>query len=310
MGNPTSLLDLAFSELKVLLTRRWKNYLWYILLNAVLFHFAGFFIFKFLIFNFASIQNFITSNFDFNYFPYFAVGITALVTFLLFAVNSLLNFGFHRVAVNLNIDQSPKMILIKGAEAFPKTFFSTIAASILIFGSFILAMVFIGLIAYLSQVSGFAVVLFIGLFLTFVYWLFRLMYFWYLIILEGEGPVEALKNSSSLVKGRWWSVFGVFLLFAVSYAVLSFVGDVILRHTFSLIFEESFKSFSTDFQNLIMTKNLAGIPELLSEIYQLKFIVFSFIQTFIQSFFMIFVYYGGLGLYLALRKTQLTRSKN
>lgn len=88
--------------------------------------------------------------------------------------------------------------------------------------------VLVGLILYgLAVGAGLILLIVPGLFL-----LVSLYLFWPAIVLEGKGPIDALKRSYNLVRGNWWRTFTVvsipvFLLIAFYLGTMFVIGIVL-----------------------------------------------------------------------------------
>src|SRR5262249_61772950 len=54
---------------------------------------------------------------------------------------------------------------------------------------------------------------------------------WPAVVLEGSGPVDALRRSWPLVRGSWWRIFGITLLAGI---VVAFTGGI-LQLPFSIV---------------------------------------------------------------------------
>jgi hypothetical protein len=63
----------------------------------------------------------------------------------------------------------------------------------------------------------------IGTFVVFVWISIRLTLAVPSVVLEGIGPVEALRRSWQLVQGSWWRVFGITLLAGIVVAIIGFI---------------------------------------------------------------------------------------
>ena len=71
---------------------------------------------------------------------------------------------------------------------------------------FILAVVLIGCAVLMLVLVGIPL-----FFYVLVIWFFA----WQAIIMERKGPIEALRRSRGLVRGSWWRVFGIVIVFGV-----------------------------------------------------------------------------------------------
>ncbi len=47
-----------------------------------------------------------------------------------------------------------------------------------------------------------------------------------MVLLEGEGPVSALSRSAELVKGNWWRVFGIMVVFLIMLILIGLILDI------------------------------------------------------------------------------------
>ena len=56
-----------------------------------------------------------------------------------------------------------------------------------------------------------------------IYLLIRWSLIWPVVLLEGEGPVRSLSRSTELVRGNWWRVFGIMVVFFIMLALMSLI---------------------------------------------------------------------------------------
>lgn len=78
----------------------------------------------------------------------------------------------------------------------------------------------------------------VTLFLAIPWILFLVVSLWFYpqaIIIEGRGPVSALLRSRKLVKGNWWRVFGIGVVYVIIYFILGILGGLIIVTPLSLL---------------------------------------------------------------------------
>ncbi len=83
------------------------------------------------------------------------------------------------------------------------------------------------LIAFLIilLISGLLIGIIIGIVLFF-YFLVSRFFYHQAVILEGMGPLQALRRSRDLVRGSWWRVFGIGIVFVVLLLVISLIVSI------------------------------------------------------------------------------------
>ena len=59
-----------------------------------------------------------------------------------------------------------------------------------------------------------------------IYLIVRWIFIWPAVLLEGKGPIGALSRSSELVKGNWWRVFGIMVVFLIMLMVMGLILNV------------------------------------------------------------------------------------
>lgn len=67
------------------------------------------------------------------------------------------------------------------------------------------------------------------------YFTVRLTFFRYAVAVDGERAVASLKTSWRLTRGKWWSLFGTFLLLGLVLAILGLVASFAVALPFSLL---------------------------------------------------------------------------
>ena len=84
-----------------------------------------------------------------------------------------------------------------------------------------------GFVAYIIglALSAAAIVLIIGL-PVFFYLLVSWVFYPQVIILEGKGPLEGLGRSRALVRGTWWRVFGIGIIFVVVLLIIELIVSI------------------------------------------------------------------------------------
>jgi hypothetical protein len=105
----------------------------------------------------------------------------------------------------------------------------------LVYLGIVLAAVLVSVFVYLifKSVVVLAVILIILIAIAaicfFIYLIVRWMMSVFVLIRENTGIVESMRRSSSIVRGRWWMVFGVTLLFYLITSGISFTFSLILQ---------------------------------------------------------------------------------
>lgn len=59
-----------------------------------------------------------------------------------------------------------------------------------------------------------------------IYLLIRWSLIWPVVLLEGEGPINALSRSAELVKGNWWRVFGIMAAFIIMLILIGLILNI------------------------------------------------------------------------------------
>ncbi|MFC0581338.1 glycerophosphoryl diester phosphodiesterase membrane domain-containing protein [Micrococcoides hystricis] len=108
------------------------------------------------------------------------------------------------------------------------------------------------------------------------------------IVLEGMGPFAALKRSWTLIRGRYWPVFGTYLLLTV---IVSFATQLI-----SLVFSIPSAGLETEF-----TSTSAEVSSAWSLNYAILQIVLTMAQTFLSTIIALFMFLAFNNMYLDLR---------
>ena len=191
-----SLLQSSWEHLLRLLQTRWQAYLWYLVLRWII---AGVtialvvwalspFISDFL----SQFRQLEPSHF-LTYIPQFLTAGVLLIIGSLFGM--LVQFGFLRVVIDPKADQSLTGMLSKGADRFWWTFLMNIVVVLLL---------------VLMLIPGYLLFIIPGVYLTVVFsWSILL------VVVDYQGPLDALKESFQLVKGRWWKTFGTVLFWLI-----------------------------------------------------------------------------------------------
>jgi hypothetical protein len=64
-------------------------------------------------------------------------------------------------------------------------------------------------------------------------WMLSLSFFWFFILLDNQGPLEALKSSRALMRGNWWRWAAIYtvalIVFIGLYAVMALVAGLSSR---------------------------------------------------------------------------------
>lgn len=75
---------------------------------------------------------------------------------------------------------------------------------------------------------GSAVLSLVGVGIPLLFWLLVIWYFaTEAIMIEGTDPIAALGRSRDLVRGTWWRVFGIGVVYVLIFSVLAFVGFMV-----------------------------------------------------------------------------------
>ena len=90
----------------------------------------------------------------------------------------------------------------------------------------VLSLVVVFLVVSLA-LSGSAILMIIIVGIPLFFWLLVVWFYaTEAIIIEGEDPISALGRSYGLVKGTWWRVFGIGVVFVLVLITLSIVGGI------------------------------------------------------------------------------------
>ncbi len=142
-------------------------------------------------------QNIFAIFFSWKYLLVFIFGIITL----LLSIWMLASFVYN--ALYRKKEMSIKQTLAGGKKYFWR-----------FFGFYIVYCIFLALLFLLLIIPG---IIFM------IFWIFAS----YILIGENKGILDSLKTSRQIVKGRWWKVFGWFLLFGLIAAGISLVFSIV-----------------------------------------------------------------------------------
>ncbi len=114
----------------------------------------------------------------------------------------------------------------------------------------------------MTVVSIFAFILIVAAVLVtwlYISWSFGI----YSIVLEDTKPLEGLKRSKYLVRGKWWRTFGIILLFGIA---IQFVTSLL---TTPMMFPFLYEYYSTMFQDITEGNFSGGSSEYLDDLFKL-----------------------------------------
>ena len=162
-----------------------------------------------------------------------------LVSFFIFALCLM-----YLLIYNEKGEMGVKEVVKGGLKYFWKflglVFLLTVLYSLLILVPFFLIFVFF----FLVGVKGLFYAPFIILFLIFVFCVYiffsiKFLFSPFILFKENTGVIESLKKSWNMVEGRWWKVFGYYLLFTLIYEgafLFLYIFVYLLQIPFVLIF--------------------------------------------------------------------------
>jgi len=145
--------------------------------------------------------------------------VPALTIFaILFLVAAILGFIMSLTLINFSFSL--------GKKSKPSTTSQAIKSSSKYLGKYILLVIAVSL----ALVGLYLLFIIPGIIFT-VYWVFAA----YVLIGENAGVTESMKRSKAIVKGRWWRVFGYYLLLMLVFIGISLIFSIpgsILRAIF------------------------------------------------------------------------------
>lgn len=218
MADATPLFSTSWQDFKWLVKNRWKAYLYFIvfaILGGVVLGVLSFLLGGSILSSFGG-GEFPVMNFGAGFFGVLILGLV----FVLYVI--LLTFALYR-SVDSTEEISVSTFFSHGKEQYWRTLGSSVGLGLIIGLVLGLAgLLMFGIASIGSQaLTGLAGVL---LAIAFVYYLIKIVNAWYRIVLEGEGPINALKGSMAMVEGRWWRALGSMLLWMIISVLIFFGG--------------------------------------------------------------------------------------
>lgn len=161
------------------------------------------------------------------YYQNFYLGdVSMLILFILLFVGVLLLELLATISIIYYSLYNKKRMSVRESLIGGKKYFWRYLGLILL-----MTLVIIGIMLIFVVSSGLFIIPVIGILLGIlvmlfaICWMFYLLIKWafgsYLLVGENKGIVESLKESSKIVKGRWWNVFGYLLLLGLIIAGIS-----------------------------------------------------------------------------------------
>jgi len=290
MAASASLLKNSWEEFKKLLTQRWETYAWTVLLRfllgAVLIA-ATYGLFSPLIHSLISSPDMLIKG-DFHFEPLLSkLGILGLLALLVGLAGALIQFGFLRVVLNPKAAQTVTSLISYGKQRYWSTLGITIVTAFLL-----VFMVGLGTLAFV--LPG----IFLGVMVVFAP---------FVVILDGKGPIESIKQSWAMVEGRWWSVFGTLLVWVILTGVVMMIVNGIIGILFHPFFDDrGFVQLQHSMNAAAASGNideaLKLLPQLLEKVLNGKALMVFAWQMLSQVIVAIVPLYGFLAVYKVLKK--------
>ncbi|MDF2379593.1 MAG: hypothetical protein P1V18_05255 [Candidatus Gracilibacteria bacterium] len=286
----SSLLSQSWGEFTHLLQNRWQTYMWYVILRFVIavvfFAASAALLYGPILEMIGNAEALLDGAFDWmSYVPYLGVfGIFALVTSL---VGMVITFGFYRVVLDDKAAQTAGEVWSRGTKNYWMT---------------LLSMIGFGILATLLIGIGFVLLVVPGIYLA-----LGLSFGMFLVIIDHDGPLEAIKHSRALVSGRWWSVFGALLFWGVLSGVVLMIIDVVFKLGLSSVVDFSaLESLESGLSADVAQQNFQAALDSVSQMFSLfvnpSTVGIYSIQMLLQSIVGIVPMYGVLAVYKSLRK--------
>lgn len=288
MAKSVPLLKSSWDEFTTLVAKRWPVYGWYVLLRfmiGALFVMISIQMFlgdiRLVMGNPAVLEN---SLFWLGVLPKFIwLGLLFLALML---VEVFLQFGFFRIALNPKAEQSIPSLLSQGKYRY----WYTLGVSILL-----------GILMFLAIGLGFFLLILPGIFL-----LVMLCFAPIFVVMDEQGPIEALKSSWKMVKGRWWSVFGTLLFWIVLSAIAMWVINFLFTMGFlSALNPMMMEQFSQQMNAAAMRGDIEQVRVLVAQIFgqllHVKTLLGFSLLVLAQTVVAIVPTYGVLSVYKVLR---------
>lgn len=209
-----------------------------------------------------------------------------LLLLVVIFVEVLLQFGFLRIVLNPKTEQSIPSLFSEGKYRYWYTFGVSILLGILMF-------LIIGLGMMLLVLPG-------------IFLLVMLCFAPIFVVIDEQGPIQALKSSWKMVKGRWWSVFGSLLFWMVLFALLMwFVNFIFSMGFLSVLNPMMMEQLSQQMNAAAMMGDMAQVQalmaQMLSQVFQLKSLIGFTLLILAQTVVAIVPAYGYFSVYKVLR---------
>ena len=184
---------------------------------------------------------------------------------------------------------------LRGGKKYFWKFFGLMIIMLLVFSLpvFVLMGIIAGIV-FLTQASGIGLIILfillfslilIGYFIFIIYLGVKWLFSPYALIGENKGIIDSLKESSKLVKGKWWRTFGYLILLVLIIIAISIVFSIpamIINVILSIAYGVSGQAnpLSSGFSDyFVITSIVSFIFNMLSQIIAVPFVVF-FIKNF------------------------------
>lgn len=209
-----------------------------------------------------------------------------LMVLAMILVQVWLQFGFLRIVLNPKAEQSIPSLFAEGKYRYWYTFGVSILLGILLF-------LIVGL--------GMVLLVLPGIFL-----LVMLCFAPIFVVMDEQGPIQALKSSWKMVKGRWWSVFGSLLFWIVLFALLMwFVNFIFSMGFLNMLNPMMMEQLSQQMNAAAMMGDTAQVQalmaQMLSQVFQLKSLLGFTLLILAQTVVAIVPAYGYFSVYKVLR---------
>ncbi|GEM_PF-6690492 len=223
----SSLIATAWVDFFNLVKKQWKSFAWFVVFGVIVFVVHLFFS---LLVVYLKISDSL---------PGIILQLLELLLYV-FAM-SFLGYGIVRSINDESGETTISALFSRGRDRFFQTFFSGLAMGLLI----VLALLVDFLLVYLGYaIAGLLLAGILGAisFVLLFYFIVKLSFVRFRIILENEGPIVAMKSAMEMAQGRWWktlcsNLFVVwtsvgFVLLTLFFVMMVIVVPFVLINTF------------------------------------------------------------------------------